>query len=73
LLDTDRGGALLATLVGVLSAVVNVAPGSSGTVLGAVANGLLMAATTAGAYAVPKKLFAPSDAPPASPPVPLKG
>ncbi len=63
--NTDRGGAVMALVVGVLGTVASLVSASGKFSVGMLMDGLMAAFTAAGGYATLKKLFSPSDIAPA--------
>lgn len=60
---TDRGGALMALLIGVLGTVASYLAAGGGWKWSILVDGVMAAFTAAGGFSVIKKLIAPSDAP----------
>jgi len=67
---TDRGGACMALIVGVLGAVGHVLMSSQPWGFQMISDAVVMAVTAAGGWAMMKKLVSPSDKAPASPEAP---
>jgi uncharacterized membrane protein HdeD (DUF308 family) len=63
---TDRGGAVMALIVGVLGTVASLLLAGGKFQFGMLLDGLLAAFTAAGGYATIKKMISPSDAKPAA-------
>lgn len=63
---TDRGGATMALIVGVLGTVASLLTAGGKFQWGMLLDGLMAAFTAAGGYVTLKKLIAPSDAKPAA-------